>query len=46
MSRAGLVIAFLLAVLSVKAQDDPEYRMEIGAGVGLETGRASCRERV
>ena len=37
MSRAGLVIAFLLAVLSVKAQDDPEYRMEIGAGVGLVT---------
>ena len=37
MSRAGLVIAFLLAVLSVKAQDDPEYRMEIGAGAGLVT---------
>ncbi|MGM9709067.1 MAG: DUF6089 family protein [Prevotella sp.] len=37
MSRASLVIALLLAVLSVKAQDDPEYRMEIGAGVGLVT---------
>lgn len=37
MSRASLVIALLLAVLSVKAQDDPEYRMEIGAGAGLVT---------
>lgn len=37
MSRTSLVIALLLAVLSVKAQDDPEYRMEIGAGVGFVT---------
>lgn len=37
MSRASIVIAFLLAVLSAKAQDDPEYRMEIGAGAGLVT---------
>lgn len=37
MSRTCLVIALLLAVLSVKAQDDPEYRMEIGAGAGFVT---------
>lgn len=26
---------FLLSVLSARAQDDPEYRMEVGAGVGM-----------
>lgn len=34
--RHALVYIFLLmAILEVKAQEEPEYRMEIGAGVGL-----------
>ena len=35
MRHALVYILLLTAVLGVKAQEDPEYRMEIGAGVGL-----------
>lgn len=31
----GLLAALLLPVLTAAAQDEPEYRMEIGAGAGL-----------
>ena len=33
--KALLLAAMLLTAASANAQDDPEYRMEIGAGVGL-----------
>ena len=32
-----LLMALLLTPLAAQAQDDPEYRMEIGAGAGLQT---------
>ena len=35
MKRALVYILLLTAVLGAKAQEEPEYRMEIGAGVGL-----------
>ena len=35
MKHALVCILLLTAVLGVKAQEEPEYRMEIGAGVGL-----------
>ena len=35
MRRVLVIILFATAVLGVKAQEDPEYKMEIGAGVGL-----------
>lgn len=30
-----ILVGFLLAVIPANAQDDPQYRMEIGAGVGM-----------
>ena len=35
MRHALVYILLLTAILGVKAQEDPEYRMEVGAGVGL-----------
>jgi hypothetical protein len=35
MKAAVIYILLLLAVLPVRAQDDMEYRMEVGAGGGL-----------
>lgn len=35
MRRCALVFLLLLCVLGMKAQEDDEYRMEVGAGVGL-----------
>ena len=31
----SLLAALLLTVSTVKAQDEPEYKMEVGAGAGL-----------
>ena len=36
-SLRPLLMVLLLAPLAAQAQDDPEYRMEIGAGAGLQT---------
>ena len=35
--RIGLLAALLLSVLTATAQDEPEYRVEVGAGVGAIT---------
>ena len=35
MKKTVLMMALLLGVLVAKAQDDMEYRMEFGAGVGM-----------
>jgi len=35
MRRVVLLTCLLIATLSVRAQDDPEYKMEVGAGIGL-----------
>lgn len=36
--RLIILLAFLtLGCIAVRAQDDPQYRMEIGAGVGVMT---------
>ncbi len=35
MRRLFIFMVFVAAVTCVKAQDDPEYKMEVGAGLGL-----------
>lgn len=35
MRRALVIVTLLLSVLTTRAQEDPEYRMEIGAGIGM-----------
>lgn len=35
MKQALLTLAMLLAALTVQAQEEPEYRLELGAGAGL-----------
>ena len=35
MKRLLALVCLLSALLGVRAQDDPEYRMEVGAGLGL-----------
>ena len=35
MRRARVIVTLLLSVFTARAQEDPEYRMEIGGGIGL-----------
>lgn len=35
MRRALVIVTLLLSVFTARAQEDPEYRMEIGGGIGL-----------
>ena len=35
MRRVLVVVLLLTGVLAIRAQEDPEYRMEIGGGIGV-----------
>lgn len=46
MRRVVLLTCLLIAVCSVRAQDDPEYKMEVGAGVGLVSYQGDFNDRL
>ncbi len=46
MRKILLTLSLLLAVVSIKAQDDPEYRMEFGAGLGVVSYEGDFNENV